>query len=157
MLFKTDAEKAFNVETYLSPEMENAIKLWEKLETGKPPWVDQNTRTIRFSNTVARELAKLIAQNIDIKVQARYGSGETAEKIQKAIDSHFLKNAQEIIGDQIMLGGIMAKWNGKGMDYIPPDRFLVTEFDSNKDITGAIFFSYYQRDKKFYTRAEWHR
>ena len=35
MLFKTDAEKAFGVETYLSPEMENAIKLWEQLEIGR--------------------------------------------------------------------------------------------------------------------------
>lgn len=32
MLFKTDAEKAFSVETYLSPEMYNAIKLWEILK-----------------------------------------------------------------------------------------------------------------------------
>lgn len=157
MLFKTDAEKAFGVETYLSPEVDAAIKLWEQLETGKPPWVDGDTRTIRFSNTVARELSKLITQNIDIKVQAKYGNGETAAKMQQAIDDYFLKNAQEIVGNQIMLGGVMAKWNGKGMDYIPPDRFLITEFDSNKDITGAIFFSYYQKEKKFYTRAEWHR
>ena len=157
MLFKTDAEKAFGVETYLSPEMDAAIKLWQQLESGKPSWVDGNTRTIRFSNTVARELSKLVTQNIDIKVQAKYGAGETAAKIQKAIDNYFLKNAQEIIGNQIMLGGVMAKWNGKGMDYIPPDRFLVTEFDSNGEILGAIFFSYYQKEKKFYTRAEWHR
>lgn len=157
MLFKTDAEKAFGVETYLSPEMDNAIKLWEKLKSGKPPWIGEDTRTVRFSNTVARELSKLVTQNIDIKVQAKYGTSETATKIQKAIDNYFLKNAQEIIGNQIMLGGMMAKWNGKGMDYIPPDRFLVTEFDSNGDINGAIFFSYYQKEKKFYTRAEWHR
>ena len=157
MLFKTDAEKAFGVETYLSPEMDSAIKLWEQLESGKPPWVKEDIRTIRFSNTVARELSKLVTQNIDIKVQAKYGTGETAAKIQEAIDDYFLKNAQEIIGNQIMLGGMMAKWNGKGMDYIPPDRFLVTEFDSNGDINGAIFFSYYQKEKKFYTRAEWHR
>ncbi|MDE7323094.1 MAG: hypothetical protein K2N73_10295 [Lachnospiraceae bacterium] len=157
MLFKTDTEKAFGVETYLSPEMENAIKLWEQLESGKPPWVGDETRTIRFSNTVARELSKLVTQNIDIKVQAKYGNGETAAKIQKAIDDYFLKNAQQIMQDVIMLGGSMAKWNGKGMDYIPPDRFLVTEFDSNGDIHGAIFFSYYQKEKKFYTRAEWHR
>ena len=51
----------------------------------------------------------------------------------------------------------MAKWNGKGMDYIPPDRFLVTEFDSNEEVTGVIFFSFHQKGKKFYTRAEWHR
>lgn len=157
MLFKTDAEKAFGVETYLSPEMDAAIKLWGQLENGKPPWVEGDTRTIRFSNTVARELAKLITQNIDIKVQAKYGTGETAKRIQKAIDDCFLKNAQENIEKVIRLGGVMAKWNGDGMDYIPPDRFLVTEFDSNGEVTGAIFFSYYQKEKKFYTRAEWHR
>lgn len=157
MLFKTDAEKAFGVETYLSTEMDNSIKLWEQLESGKPPWVDGDTRTIRFSNTVARELSKLTTQNIDIKTQEKYGNKETAEKIQKALDDYFLKNAQAIMGEVIMLGGVMAKWNGKGMDYIPPDRFLVTEFDSNGDINGAIFFSYYQKEKKFYTRAEWHR
>ena len=157
MLFKTDAEKAFGVETYLSPEMDAAIKLWGQLESGKPPWVKGDTRTIRFSNTVARELAKLITQNIDIKVQSKYGTGETAKRIQKAIDDCFLKNAQENMEKVIRLGGVMAKWNGKGMDYIPPDRFLVTEFDSNREVTGAIFFSYYQKEKRFYTRAEWHR
>lgn len=157
MLFKTDAEKAFGVETYLSPEMDAAIKLWGQLESGKPPWVKGDTRTIRFSNTVARELAKLITQNIDIKVQSKYGTGETAKRIQKAIDGHFLKNAQKNMEKVIRLGGVMAKWNGDGVDYIPPDRFLVTEFDSNGEVTGAIFFSYYQKEKKFYTRAEWHR
>lgn len=157
MLFKTDANKAFGVDTYLSPEMENAISLWEQLENGKPPWVDKDTRTIRFSNTVARELAKLITQSIDIKVQAKYGTGEKAQLIQTAIDNYFLKNAQENMEKMIRLGGIMAKWNGTGMDYITPDRLLVTEFDSNGNITGVIFFSYYNKGDKFYTRAEWHR
>lgn len=130
MLFKTDAEKAFGVETYLSPEMDAAIKLWGQLESGKPPWVEGDTRTIRFSNTVAREMGKLITQNIDIKVQSKYGNGETAKRIQKAIDGHFLKNAQKNMEKVIRLGGVMAKWNGDGMDYIPPDRFLVTDSDS---------------------------
>lgn len=157
MLFKTDVEKAFSVETYLSPEMENAIRLWEQLENGKPPWVDKDTRTIRFSNTVARELAKLITQNIDIKVQPKYGTGDKAQFIQTAIDNHFLKNAQANMEKVIRMGGIMAKWNGSGIDYITPDRFLVTEFDSNGEILGVIFFSYYNKGDKFYTRAEWHR
>lgn len=157
MLFKTDAEKAFGVETYLSPEMDAAIKLWGQLESGKPPWVEGDTRTIRFSNTVARELAKLITQNIDIKVQSKYGTGETAKRIQKAIDDCFLKNAQKNMEKVIRLGGVMAKWNGDGMDYMPPDRFLVTDSDSNENITGVIFFSFHQKGKKFYTRAEWHR
>lgn len=157
MLFKTDAERAFNIKTYLSSDMENAIQLWQALTNGKLPWVVEDVRTIRFSNTVARELASLITQNIDIKVQPAYGNGEKASFIQNAIDNDFLQNAQDNMEKVIRLGGIMAKWNGTGIDYLTPDRFLVTKFDSNGDITGCVFFSYYSEKDKFYTRAEWHR
>lgn len=157
MFFKVDAEKAFNIKTYLSTDMEGAIQLWQELTSGKPPWVGEDVRTIRFSNTVARELAGLITQNIDIKVQSIYGTGEKAAFIQNAIDNDFLQNAQANMEKVIRLGGIMAKWNGTGIDYLTPDRFLVTEFDSNGDITGCVFFSYYSNQDKFYTRAEWHR
>lgn len=158
MLFKTDAEKAFGVEANLSSEMESAIRLWRQIERGKPPWLSESDgRTVSFSNTVARELAKLITQNIDIKVQPSRGNGEKAGFIQSVLDGHFLKNAQDNMEKVIRLGGVIAKWNGSGIDYIPPDRFLVTEYDSNGDIKGIIVFSFYQKEKKFYTRAEWNR
>ena len=160
MLFKTDAEKAFGVETYLSPEMDNAIKLWGQLESGKPPWLkDSDGRSVSFSNTVSRELAKLITQNIDIKVQpaAGFTSREKADFIQKAIDDYFSKVAQEKIERVIRLGGMMAKWDGDGIEYMPPDRFLVTSYSSNGDIDGVIFLFYHTEKKKFYTRIEWHR
>lgn len=140
--------------------MEAAILLWKQMDgtdSLKPPWAVEGTRTIRFSNTVARELATLITQNIDIKTEAVYGNSNKATFIQEVLDKSFLKNAQENIEKMIRLGGIMAKWNGNGIDYIPPDRFLVTEFDSNGEITGAIFFSYYSDKGKYYTRSEWHR
>ena len=157
MLFKTDAEKAFGVETYLSPEMDNAIKLWEQLESGKPPWLKESDgRTVAFWNTIAEELAKLITQNIDVKVQG-IRSGEMPEKMQKIIDKHFLQNAKDNIHAMVFFGGVMVKWNGTGTEYLTPNMFLVTEFDSNKDIWSAIFFSYYSKGKKFYTKAEWHR
>ena len=157
MLFKKDADKAFGVNAYMFPKMEEAIQLWQQLESGTPPWVDKNTKTVKFSNTVARELSKLITQNIDIKVQSKYGTRDKSDFIQKALDDHFLLNAQDNMETVIRLGGIMAKWNGSGIDYITPDMFIVTEYDSNKKITGVIFFSYYTKDNKFYTRAEWHR
>lgn len=138
------------------------MQLWRELEGAKgltPPWVDKenDVRTIRFSNTVARELATLITQNIDIKVQTVYGTGEKAQYIQNALDKTFMEKAQENIEKMIRLGGIMAKWNGSGIDYIPPDMFLVTDFDSNGTIEGCVFLSYHNENDKFYTRAEWHR
>ena len=157
MLFKTDAEKAFKVETYLSPEMDAAIKLWEQMESGKPPWLqDSDGRTVTFWNTIAEEWAKLITQNIDIKVQG-IRSGEMPEKMQGIIDKYFLKNARDNIHAMVFWGGIMAKWDGEGIEFLNPNMFLPAEYDSSGEIKAAIFFSYYQADKKFYTKAEWHR
>lgn len=157
MLFKTDTEKAFGVETYLSQEMDAAIKLWQQLESGKPPWLKESDgRTVAFWNTIAEELAKLVTQNIDVKVQGSR-PGEMPEKMQKIIGMYFLQNATDNIHAMAFFGGVMVKWDGKGTEYLTPDMFLVTEFDSNKDVWGAIFFSYYSKGKKFYTKAEWHR
>lgn len=137
--------------------MESAIQKWKNLESGTPSWVSGDVRTIRFSSTVARELAKLITQNIDIKSDKLYGTEEKAKFIKKILGEEFLESSQEIMERVIRHGGVMAKWNGNGIDFINPDMFVVTEYDSNKIITGCIFFSYYTEGKKYYTRAEWHR
>ena len=159
MLFKTDAEKAFGVETYLSPEMDAVIKLWGKLESGKPPWVSKKVQSICFSNTIAEEMAKLITQNIDIKVQMGKNrtDGIMPDQMQRILDKYFLQNSRDHIYSMVAFGGVMAKWDGQGIEFLRPDMFLVTEYDSSKEIQAAIFFSFYQSRKKFYTKAEWHR
>lgn len=140
--------------------MEHAIEKWKALEGSDgqtPTWCDGNIRTIRFSNTVARELARLITQSIDIKIESERGEGGTAAGMQQALDGAFLQKAQDVMEKVIRLGGVMAKWNGSGIDYLTPDRFLITDYDNNGKITGAIFFSSYTRGKTIYTRAEYHR
>ena len=141
--------------------MENAIDLWKRLEGSDgliPAWVDgDKVRTVRFSNTVARELSRLITQSIDIKVENERGTTDTSNAIQSALDTAFLQKSQDVMEKAIRLGGVMAKWNGDGIDYLTPDRFLVTDYDSNGVITGAIFFSQYHEGRTVYTRAEYHR
>lgn len=57
--------------------MERAIQLWMNIAAKNPPWIHEKKfiRTISFSNTMARELASLIVQNIDIKIDAAYAGG----------------------------------------------------------------------------------
>ena len=54
--------------------MENAIQKWMNIAAGRPPWIREKEfiRTISFSNTMARELAGLVTQNIDIKLDTAY-------------------------------------------------------------------------------------
>lgn len=138
--------------------MENAIQLWMNIASGKPPWIGEKKfiRTISFSNTMARELASLITQNIDIKLDTEYAGGNIPF-LQEALDNSFLGKAQDIMEKVIRYGGVMAKWNGEAVEYLTPDRFVVSEADGNGHITAAIFFSFYTQGKKYFTRAEWHR
>lgn len=157
-LFKTNIDAAFKIDTIRSPDMENAIQLWMNIAAGKPPWLHEKKfiRTISFSNTMARELASLIVQNIDIKIDAQYAGGNTPF-LQGAVDHSFLEKAQDIMEKVIRYGGVMAKWNGESVEYLTPDRFVVSEADGNGNITAAVFFSFYAQGKKYFTRAEWHR
>lgn len=137
--------------------MENEIQKWLDISEGRPPWKQDDVRTICFSNTMARELSSLIVQNMDIKIEQEYGSGENAEFLQRVVDNCFAEKAQDIMEKVIRYGGVMAKWNGESIDYLTPDRFIITDADSNGTIAAAIFFSYYTQGGKYYTRAEWHR
>ena len=160
MLFKTNIERAFDMDPYRSEKMEAAIQQWQDMQNGIPAWCveDPDIRTIRFGNTIARELAALVTQEIDVKVDPAYGADRAkADALQEALDKAFLHSCQEQVEKMVRLGGIMAKWNGDGLDYIPPDRFLVTDYTSDGSIQGAVFFTYYTEKKQFYTRAEWHQ
>lgn len=154
LLGRGDAQTAFDVEPIVSERMNDAIELWTRMEKGNPPWVDGDSiRSVKFSNTIARELASLIVLNVDVQIDG----GENVDVLSKALDDDFLKNAGEILEKVVRLGGVMAKWNGEGIEYVGPDRFVPVETDTSGEITSAIFFSYYSKGRKRYTRAEWHR
>ena len=164
-MFHNNIERAFPVDVYLSTSMASAIDEWLYLEEGSPKLlngfipekrVSDDLLTIRFPNLVSHELASLITQNTDIQISSK--DKFRAGMLQSAIDRYFGQNALEIMERVVMIGGLFAKYNGDGgFDFISPDRALVTAFSSDGDISGAIFFSYMQKGKDFYTRAEYHR
>jgi A118 family predicted phage portal protein len=159
MIFKKNIEQVIN-NSYTSPEMDRALTLWKEMEGAGgliPPWVSDDVKTIRFSNTVARELASLITQNIDIQVESLHGDAQKADEMQEVLDKYFLRVASENIEKMIRLGGIMAKWNGEGIDYVEPDHFIVTDYDSNGVIRGCAFLTDYYDGNSYYTRIESHR
>ena len=163
-MFRNNMDKAFPVRAYLSPAMEGAITEWLYLEEGYPKllngytpekYVQDDLLSIRFPNLIAHELASLITQGTDIRIESR--GAETASALQKAIDKYFADDALEVLERVLMVGGLVAKYNGTGFDYVSPDCFLVTSYGSDKEITGGIFFSYVKVGSQNYTRAEWHR
>jgi A118 family predicted phage portal protein len=161
MLFnRNNTEQAFDTRTYLSSYMMDAIDLWKQLEGSdglKPPWVNEDVKTVQFSNTIARELASLVTQNINVQIASGTMDSVRVGEIQQIVDRDFLAKAQETIEDVIRIGGVMAKWNGSGIEYPRPDRFEITDYESDGTVTGCIFWDFYKEGEKYYKRAEWHR
>ena len=121
MLNRGNAKETFHLEPIQSDKMDKSIDLWQRMEQGKPPWADgEDVRSVAFSNTIARELASLIAQGIDVKIEG----GANAETIQDALDRDFLRKSREVLEKMLRLGGVMAKWNGEDVEYLGPDRFV---------------------------------
>ena len=82
-MFKTELEKVFDTEVYMTDKMENAINLWQNITSGEPPWKNKedDIDTINFAAFIAKDVAKKVCLDIDINV-----TGARGEYLQKIVD-----------------------------------------------------------------------
>lgn len=157
MLFtnsSTDIEKVFGVELISSTEMNNALKAWDYISTGKPPWknTDDEIETINMAKHISDTRAKLTTLDIGIAI-----SGSPRADYLQGLADDLLKRLPDRIAEADRLGGIMIKWNGETWDYILPGNFGITAKDDNGEIVGAIFAAHTSQGSAHYTRLEYHR
>ncbi len=157
MLFtnsSTDIEKVFGVELISSTEMNNALKAWDYISTGKPPWknAEDEIETINMAKHISDTRAKLTTLDIGIAI-----SGSPRADYLQGLADDLLKRLPDRIAEADRLGGIMIKWNGQTWDYILPGNFGITAKDDNGEIVGAIFAAHTSQGSAHYTRLEYHR
>lgn len=149
----TDAGKVFGVRIITSDDMNAALKRWDKISTGKPPWLDpeDDVKTINLAKLIADTRAKLTTLDIGISLS---GSAR-ADYLQSLVDN-LLVRISDKVAEADRLGGIIIKPNGKSWDFVLPDSFGITHVDDDR-ITGAIFAEYTSQGGYYYTRLEYHR
>ena len=147
------AEEVFGVKLIASAEMDNALKLWDQVSRGRPPWTQtaDGIKTINMADFVSCTRAKLTTLDIGIAI-----SGPRADFLQSVVDD-LLKRLPDKLCDADRMGGMLFKWNGTSWDFVRPDCFGITEKDENGNITGAIFSIQSDQQDGSYTRLEWHR
>lgn len=150
----SEVGKVFGVDLITSDDMNNAIKRWNYISTGKPPWAnaDDDITTVNMAKLISDTRAKLTTLDIGIALSG----SPRAEYLQNIVDD-LLKRLPDRIAEADRLGGIMIKWNGCSWDYILPGDFGITAKDDNGEIVGAIFASHITQGKEHYTRLEYHR
>lgn len=157
MLFISDCtsiEKVFGVELISSSEMNNAIANWDRISTGKPPWLNaaDEIETINMAKHISDTRAKLTTLDIGIAVSG----SPRADYLQKLADD-LLKRLPDRMTEADRLGGIMIRWNGETWDFILPGNFGITAKGDNGEIAGAIFAARTSQGSAHFTRLEYHR
>lgn len=153
-VFGADIKTQFGADAIVSTEMTSAITLWMNIYRGLAPWRDDETRTINFAKAVCSETARLTTLALGINISG----GARAEWLQSQVDQAlYKKRLRKWIEYGAAGGTVIFKPNGQGVDVITPDRFLVTAYDSNKNITGVVFQDTYTSGKDYYSKLEYHR
>lgn len=157
MLFISDCtsiEKVFGVELISSHEMNTALRNWDRISTGKPPWLNaaDEIETINMAKHISDTRAKLTTLDIGIAVSG----SPRADYLQELADD-LLKRLPDRVTEADRLGGIVIKWNGETWDFILPGNFGITAKDDNGEIVGAIFAAHTSQGSAHFTRLEYHR
>ena len=150
----SDIGKEFGVDLITSDDMNNALKKWDNISTGKPPWknAEDEIDTVNMAKHISDTRAKLTTLDIGIGI-----SGSVRADFLQTLADDLLKRLPDRIAEADRLGGIMIKWNGETWDYVLPGNFGITAKDDNGEIVGAIFASHTSEGKAHYTRLEYHR
>ena len=153
MIFKSKAEKDFDVKDITSPAMEAVISRCADIYRGVPAWVsaEDNIKTINFAKAVCSETARLTTLGIKIQI----GGGARGTWLQEQIDKVYF-NLRHWVEYGCAYGTVIVKPNGSGFDVFTPFDFMITESDSNGNITGIVFKDSYADNDRYYTRLEYH-
>ena len=155
-LFKTSAEKEFNVDIIASDLMEMAQIEWQNIIKGRPYWMSKNVRTINFAKFLCYYTSKKTCLDLNVTI----AGSDRADYINQCIKAMIQKSIRDKVEDACGAGGIILKPNGTynpagAIDYVMPGSFAVTEKNSNGDILGVIFIDRKIKGDDYYTRLEY--
>lgn len=156
MLDRNTIKNSLGVTTSLSDTMQKSIDVWSKIYSGVPPWADGNIKELNLGAGIANEIARLVT----LEMKSEVTGSERAEHI-NGIYQEVLLNIRPQIEKACALGGIAIKpyiADGKvQFDFADSTYFYPCEYDSDGDITAAVFVAKKTVGKKYYTKLEYHR
>ena len=137
--------------------MDNAITLWSKMYENMPPWRggEDGILTLNLPSAISEEMARLILTEFNIEV----GGSPRADYLNVQLLENLI-NLSSHMELYCAKGGIAMKPYASGseinIDFTQADRFYPTAYNSNREITGAVFVDTKRLGDYLYTRLEYH-
>ena len=156
LINKSEVEKALGVHIPVSNDVQEALRQWKELYTNDSYWLIEDTVSLELASEIASETARLISNN----GKSWITGSQRAEFLQEQY-SAYMPNIRRDVEYACALGGIVFKpyliSSRIKVDAITADRFFPAAFDSDGELTAAVFAEHHTFGKKYYTRLEYHR
>ena len=152
MIGRDKIASKFNLDIAVSQKMMAKIQEWSNIYHGKAKWLinEKDLKSLGVGQTIASEFAK----KTTIELRTKIEKDDELNKLYKKA----LKKLRKDLGMGLAKGGYIYKpfFDGNKIvtERIMQDTFIVTECDSEGNITGAIFPTYKVIGKKYYTKIE---
>ena len=156
MLHINDAKRALKVDVAISSEMQTAIDHWAAMFMDKAPWLDDTTQSLGLASAVAGEIARLTT----VELESTITGSPRADYLQGEYE-RVLADLRSRVETAAAGGGLVFKPYVDGeriaVDCVPAWRFFPTAFNSQREVTGAVFVEQVTKGKTYYTRMEHHQ
>lgn len=161
---RNSLEKRLHVHLATSATMENAIDLWRLMYQGTPPWKGgpEHVKTLNLPAAIAEEFSRLVLTEFSVEVSG----SPRADYINGQMDN-LRGDLSNIVEMWAAMGGVVLKpyviatagdeLDEIAVDVVQANRFYPTEFNSNREITGAVFVESKRMGDFLFTRLEYHR
>ncbi len=151
------AGEAFGVTALGSGRTERLLARCAAAYQGRPEWLDGDpesmVRTVNMARSICSEIARLTTLAAGVTV----GGSQRADWLQAQAAKCF-PALRQWVEYGCAWGTVILKPNGRDVDMLGPDRFLITDTDGSA-VTGAVFCSRRseQGSGRYFTRLEYHR
>ena len=161
MISPSTIQQVLKVAPAVSPEMQQAIELWEKMYTGNSPWIDKNTKSLGIATMIASEKARMATLEMKVKMT---GDSERAKYLQAPFND-VLSRVRNELESGIALGSFVIKpYVTMGVDgkykiettFANANNFYPLSFAANGDITEAAFIDRIVTKEFIYSKVERH-
>lgn len=156
MINQSAVKQAAKVEVAVSTVMGEAIQRWALMYENKASWLTRDIRSLNLPAAIASEIARLTTLEMDVK----FTGGARAKYLEEQF-APVMDKLRERVEYGCAKGGLIFKpyvsADAVIVDYVHADQFYPVAFDSNGNITAAIFADQRQVGDKHYTRLEYHQ
>lgn len=152
--------KAFGIQIAVSTKMQTAVQTWTEMYEDRPPWKDleKGKLTLNLPAAISSEIARLVTIEMKSVVSGSPRADYINEQYQRVVDK-----ARDFTEKACALGGICLKpyvvqQTGQvAVSTVQAADFYPAAWNSDGDVTAAVFVdTTYINDKK-YTRLEYHK